>query len=302
MIYRILLFIAIASSCDSDEKSAMDVVVEPAFEINQIAALDNSITESSGIITIDGSLYTHSDIRGTAQLIQINLDGTIEGTNNFENIQIRDWEDIATDDDFLYIGDIGNNLGNKTDLKIFKIAKTAIEDSNPNIETISFSFADQTNFDNTELNQTSYDVEALTSLDNSLYIFTKDWLELNSNVYRIDPIAGTQALSPLAKLNIGGLVTGATTSPEGDIIICGYSPTLSPFVARIKFENGLPTVERKIDITGMLGANSQIEGITYAGKTNGIPTYYLSSEQFSRNIAGTQITFPANLYELKWNE
>jgi len=182
-------------------------------------------------------------------------------------LEVRDWEDIAIDDDFLYIGDIGNNLGNKTDLKVFKISRSDLQDANPDIETIEFSFNDQTDFDNTEYNQTSYDVEALTSLGNSLYIFTKDWINLNSNVYKLEKNAGVYNLDPLETLNIGGLVTGATTSPEGDIILCGYSPTLSPFVARIKFENGLPKMDRRIDLTGMLGTNSQIEGITYAGNS-----------------------------------
>jgi hypothetical protein len=170
------------------------------------------------------------------------------------------------------------------------------------VETIAFSLKDQTDFGNGQYNQTSYDVEALTVKNGALYLFTKDWLKLNTNIYKIPSEAGTYPTDPLATLNIGGLVTGATTNPDGNIILCGYSPTLSPFVADIRFENGVPTVHRKVDVTGMLGSGSQIEGITYAGNINGVFTYYLTSEKFTRSVAGQQIEFPAALYELKWNE
>jgi hypothetical protein len=145
-------------------------------------------------------------------------------------------------------------------------------------------------------------VEALTVKNGALYLFTKDWLHLNTNIYKISNEPGIYPTDPLATLNIGGLVTGATTNPDGNIIVCGYSPTLSPFVADIRFENGIPTVHCKVDITTMLGSGSQIEGIAYAGTIDGIFMYYLTSEKFTRSVAGLQIEFPAALYELKWNE
>ncbi|PRP67471.1 hypothetical protein [Nonlabens agnitus] len=301
MMYRLFFFIALVASCESDEKTAQ-AIIEPVFKIDQIATLDSSITESSGIVAIDDLLYTHSDIRGKAELIQILKDGSISSTTTYQNIDIRDWEDITIDEEFLYIGDIGNNLGNKTDLKIFKIKRADLNNTNPTVETITFSFADQTNFDNTELNQTSYDLEALVAIDNDLYILTKDWLNLNSNIYKLNKEPGTYALQPLATLNVGGLVTGATSSPEGDIIITGYSPTLSPFVGRVNIQGETPVLERKINLTSMLANASQIEGITYFGMIDNVATYYLTSEQFTRSFAGNQIVLPAHLYELKWNE
>jgi len=303
MIYRLLIILSLLSSCESSQnKDSQEAVLEPVFDIKKVAALDDSITESSGIVAMNGSLFTHSDIRGKAKLIEINANGVIQNSFEYENISIRDWEDIAADDDYMYIGDIGNNLAAKTDLKVFKIPKLQMKDPNPDHEIMTFSFTDQTTFNNTEYNETSYDMEALTVIDNTVYVFTKDWLNLNTNVYSFKNTTGTYTLSPLATLNIGGLVTGATTSPEGDIILCGYSPTLSPFVARITIKNGVPEIKRKIDITGMLGTSSQIEGITYFGMSNGAATYYLTSEKFTRNFAGSQIELPANLYELRWNE
>lgn len=303
MINRLLLVLVLVSGCNTDKKSSsFTSTAQPVFEIHQIAALDPSITESSGITSFNDALFTHSDIRGTAQLLEIKLDGSINSSRSYSNIPVRDWEDIATDKNFLYIGDIGNNMGNKTDLKIYKIPLDQLEIQSPDLEIIEFSFEDQTNFDHKDFNQTSYDVEALAAIDNSLYVFTKDWIGLKSNVYKLDNTAGMYKVSTLTTLDINGLVTGATTAPNGDIILCGYSPTLSPFVARVHFESGIPFLKEKKDVTAMIGIGSQIEGITYAGMINQAATYYLTSEKFTRTIMGNEITLAANLYELRWNE
>ena len=39
------------------------------------------------------------------------------------NIKNTDWEEISQDKDFIYIGDIGNNSGNRDDLKIYRAGK-----------------------------------------------------------------------------------------------------------------------------------------------------------------------------------
>ncbi|WP_194851846.1 hypothetical protein [Nonlabens antarcticus] len=302
MTYRILLIISLVASCESKDPAEIETDSEPVFEIQKIADLDPQLTESSGALFLNGKLYSHSDMGGVANLLQLNLDGTINETISYQNARVKDWEDIASDDNFIYIADIGNNLANRKDLQIFKIAKSQMNNPKAAIETISFSFNDQTDFGNGEYNKNSYDAEAIAVIEGQMYVFTKDWVKLDTKIYRFSTQAGNYPSDPLTTLNIGGLVTGATTTPDGTIVICGYSPTLSPFVAQLKIIDGLPTMHRKVDITGMLGTGSQIEGITYAGKVDGAFTYYLTSEKFTRIIAGQNIEFPANLYELKWNE
>ncbi|BAO54519.1 hypothetical protein [Nonlabens marinus] len=302
MIYRLLLVLLLVASCDSNGNSNGDKEPEPVFEIKSIAPLDSSLTESSGVITIDEKLYTHSDMAGLADLLELNTDGSIANTITYSNIRVKDWEDTAVDDKFIYIADIGNNLGNRTDLRIFKVALSNLINTNATAETISFSFSNQTDFGNSQYNQTSYDAEAMVVINGQIYIFTKDWLQLNTQVYQFENVEGTYPVAPINSLNIGGLVTGATTNPNGEIILCGYSPTLAPFVARLVLKDGVPTVDRKVDISGMLGSGSQIEGIAYFKTVDGVPVYYLTSEKFTRTIAGQQIEFPAALYELRWND
>jgi hypothetical protein len=302
MIYRILLAFAMVSSCDSNEKRNLDKPLEPVFEIQQLSLLEETLTESSGVLFFDGKLYTHSDMAGVADLLELNIDGTINNTISYQNAIVKDWEDIASDDTSIYIADIGNNLANRTDLRIFKISRSQLNNPEAPVETIKFSFNDQMDFGNDEYNQTSYDVEALAVKKGKLYLFTKDWLHLNTNIYKISNEPGSYPTNPIATLNIGGLVTGATTNPDGNIIVCGYSPTLSPFVADIRFKNGIPIIHRKVDVTGLLGFGSQVEGIAYTETIDGVFMYYLTSEKFTRTVAGQKIEFPATLYGLKWNE
>ena len=179
MIYRLLILVLIASSCDSIE----DKKAEPVFEIKTIAPLDSNLTESSGIISINNAFYTHSDIGGPADLLQLSLNGSITNTLTYSNAVVKDWEDTAVDDQFIYLADIGNNLGNRTDLRIFKIARSDLNNSSATPSTISFSFTDQSDFGNGQYNQTSYDAEAIAVLNGQVFVFTKDWLDLDSKVY-----------------------------------------------------------------------------------------------------------------------
>ncbi len=303
MLYRAFLFLALVSSCDSNQETTVDDnTLEPMFKFEQVGTLDPSIKESSGLVTINDRLYTHNDKRGTARFLNINTTGNLKNTIGYENIDVRDWEDIAVDDTHVYLADIGNNLGNKTDLKIFKIQKTDLEASQPNAAVIEFYFNDQIIFDNNELNKTGYDAEALVAINDHLYVFTKDWINLTTTMYRVDKNAGTYALNPINTFDIGGLITGATRSAQGDIILCGYSRTLFPFLCRIGMDNEQnPTLKEKIDLTTFIGNPSQIEGISYYQTINGQAVYYLTSEEFTTSLFSSSMVFPANLYKLTWN-
>ena len=51
----------------------------------------------------------------------ISYTGEIIKKRNIINSKNKDWEDITKDNKFLYIGDFGNNLNNRKDLKIYKV-------------------------------------------------------------------------------------------------------------------------------------------------------------------------------------
>ena len=101
----------------------------------------------------------------------------VPSPEELQSVENIDWEDLSKDYNHLYIGDFGNNLGNRVDLNIIKINITDfISSNNFEIENISFSYSDQTNFNNSIYNH-NYDAEAIIATEYHLYIFTKNSTE-----------------------------------------------------------------------------------------------------------------------------
>jgi hypothetical protein len=111
-------------------------------------ALPTSLNESSGAIYFNNKLITHNDSGGNNELYEVDLvSGLVTRTVTISNATYVDWEDITQDNTSIYIADIGNNNGNRTDLKIYKIDKTAYASTtNVTAEIIAISYTDQTDF------------------------------------------------------------------------------------------------------------------------------------------------------------
>src|SRR6056297_4303255 len=84
-----------------------------------IQPLNDAMSESSGLINIQGRFITHNDSGGESILYEIDtLSGEIARMVTVIGTENTDWEDLASDDTYIYIGDFGNNAGNRTDLRI----------------------------------------------------------------------------------------------------------------------------------------------------------------------------------------
>jgi hypothetical protein len=96
----------------------------------------------------NNNIITHNDSGGQANLYEINAStGAVLRTVAITNATNVDWEDIAQDAFYIYIGDIGNNFGNRTDLKIYKISKEDYDDADTAAaEIISYSYTNQLDF------------------------------------------------------------------------------------------------------------------------------------------------------------
>lgn len=87
--------------------------------------LPDQVKETSGLLFFKGKIITHNDSGDSANLYELDsLNGNLLRTINITNATNVDWEDIAEDNTHIYIGDFGNNNGNRTDLKIYKILKS----------------------------------------------------------------------------------------------------------------------------------------------------------------------------------
>lgn len=206
---------------------------ETFFTPDQYLPLPSALDETSGLIYWMGGIWTFNDSGGDPRIYKIDtISGEIIQHVTISNGDNVDWEDIAQDDDFIYIGDFGNNAGNRKDLVIYKLAKDDIP-STGNValsaEIIAFEYADQQSFV-PNVNDNEYDCEAMISAGGYLYLFTKNWVSETSRLYQLSTDAGNYSILPIDTLNTEGLVTGAAYSAELDqVVLCGYSNYV-PFI------------------------------------------------------------------------
>lgn len=248
-------------------------------DLSRVTSLNDDISETSGLIYIENRIITHNDSGGMNALYEINkADGEIVRTVTINGVTNVDWEDICQDDQYIYIGDFGNNNGNRTNLVVYKVLKSDyLSSDNVNAETIEFDYADQNDFTSAP-NNTNFDAEALISYGDDLYIFTKNWIDERTNIYKLPKVAGKYSVEKIDEFDAKGLVTGGTFNPLANkVVLTGYAG-LNAFAIELtgfsdgKFSNGL-TEKYNLDIP--FPASFQVEAVAYTDATN----YYLSAEK-----------------------
>ena len=271
-------------------------VYSPA-SVNAVSStqLPTQMKGTSGLIWMNNKLWTQnnfSDINLYAfDPAQVNSFQTLSLTGTV-NI---DWEEMTQDEEYLYIGDFGNNVnGNRTNLQILRIKKTTLFQASLQIDTIKFSYSTQTNFTSTGANKTNYDCEAFVVTKDSLYLFTKEWLTNKTSIYRLPKISGTYNATFVSTLDVQGLITGAMLMEDKRLLIlCGYNSTLQPFLYLLYDYTGTDFFggnKRRININLPF---HQVEAITTQDGIN----YHITNEYISRS----GITIPQQLHQLNLN-
>ncbi len=248
------------------------------LEISMVGVLPGDVSETSGLIFFNNSLITHNDSGNSAQLFEIDtLTLTVKRTVTISNATNVDWEDIAQDENYIYIADIGNFTGNRTDLVIYRVAKIDYLSSDTvAAERINFSYEDQSDF--TSTTESDWDAEALVSVGDHLLIFTKEWERQGTTAYYLPKLPGTNVAVRMAFFDSAGLITGAEFQPDPAwLLLIGYSRQLQPFLLQIRIsatDFGLSSEFEKISL-GTISA--QTEGITHVHSNR----YFISAEYFS---------------------
>jgi hypothetical protein len=249
--------------------------IKPVFS----APLSDSLKETSGLVFFEGLFWTHNDDHDTT-LYGLDDSGKIKRKIKLNGVINHDWEEITQDSTYLYIGDFGNNYsGNRNDLSILKIEKKSFLQQQPIIETISFSYSNQTDFSPQKPNKTAFDCEAFVVRKDSIYLFTKQWQSSTTSLYVLPNKTGLQVAELQTAWNCKGLITGATYfDTEKKIALCGYTKKGSPFLYVLyDFEGNhfFSGCKRRIDLKLRF---HQIEGIaTIDGNT-----FYLTNEALIR--------------------
>lgn len=258
-----------------------------------------TLSETSGLMRFNQSIYVHNDSGGETALYAIDtLSGDVGSATFLNNATNVDWEDITRDDSYTYVGDFGNNLGNRTDLKIYKLSNDNLDQVTGIFEVIEFSYPEQSDFSE-QLFTTNFDAEALVSWGDDLLLFTKNWGNQKTNVYRIPKIAGVHEAELLTEIEVDGFITGACYDPLGDYsILTGYT-ILEPFVFIIPegdlFSEDMSRVSYAVEGGFQIEAIEQLEQnrfiLTREGEGETIPRLFYLEVDWSDSILATSNEF-----------
>jgi hypothetical protein len=260
------------------------------------ATLPSAVNESSGLLYTGGSVWTHNDSGNPAVLFRVDsTSGQVLQQVSISNFANTDWEDLAASAQHVYIGDFGNNNGDRPDLRILRVAKTDLGASatSATAQAINFSYPDQTDF-TPRSNAHNFDCEAFFFANDSLHLFTKNWLDLKTRYYTVPATPGTYVAHLKSTFNVNGLVTAADLNPAGTTAaLLGYNATNgTTFMWLLTGFQGtgyLKANKRRIELPNAL-LIGQAEGLCFV--KNG--RIFISNEQISNAL----LTVPPRLYAL----
>ena len=262
----IIAFFLTASFLGAQEESYVGYT--PLFTPEFKSMLPEEVRETSGLFFHNGRLWTHNDSGGKPILYGLD-------TTSFEvvqritlvNAKNKDWEDVCTDGQNVYVGDFGNNKGKRKNLRIYIFPLQAIPqegDASITVDSIRFSFGDQTEFKH-EKQQHDYDCEAMFATNDALYLFSKGWATGTTRLYRLSKTPGTQVAEVVNGFDSQGLITGADFDREsGILVVVGYVNKIwLPFLYLIyDFDDmGTNLPNRRFELHNYLG--HQTEGICF---------------------------------------
>ena len=260
--------------------------VEPKFEI-AFEAL-NEVSGISRSPRFQNQFWLHNDSGDSPRLFAIDQSGALlfpqflkfhgqkvaPGRTPWPGFKIAlaanyDWEDIASDEDWIYIADTGNNGNARRDLGIYKVPQfnaSAVERTRA-MSFIPVVYPDQYYF---PAENWHFDAEALFVDQGQLYLITKhrvagriSQFEPGGNLYRVDPsqpgldskVVKVDSLSELF------MVTAADLSPSQEkLAVLGYRK-LWIFLRPFKRDRWLSRLDQVLDLAPF--DMGQVEAVTF---------------------------------------
>lgn len=232
------------------------------INLNTLCVFPSPIAESSGLIALDNDrVLTHNDSGDSARLFIYNhTTCTMEKQVVIRNYHARDMESITLDDSgFVYMADMGNNLGNRTNLCILKMPLTEILSLDTvEAQKILFSYFDQHSFSSATHN---FDAEGFFHHHDSLFIFSKNHGVAGNYCkrYGIPDVPGTYMPAPLDSISLPTWVTDAAISPSHKHFVLASEQQLYVFYIK----NGFAGFNHFMSQHSFIPGLTQKEGICF---------------------------------------
>ena len=264
-----------------------------AYNLVELTTLPDAIIETSGLAFFNNTLWTHNDGGNPDKIYRIDsLNGNVLQEVIIATADNIDWEDMAENDTHIFVGDFGNNPGNRMNLAIHRIEKSALSANIVNSEVINFSYSDQSSFPNLP-NNNNFDCEAFIIHNEVIHLFSKNWVNEKTRHYILPNTPGTHVAEFQSEFDVQGLITSAAIDDEGHVVLTGYTTGGITFMWLLfDFEgNDVFSGNKRYFSLGSAINTSQVEGVCFKSKGYG----YISSEKFS-TLEPKLFSFDINAY------
>ncbi len=294
----LILFLVYLSTCEQND--AVEPMRNPP--VSETAPFDeaetagtlenNNINEASGLTASRmnaQALWTHNDSGNEPVLFLIGTDGASLGSFYIEGVENRDWEDIAVGPgpedgkNYIYIGDIGDNMAIFEAKQIYRIAEFEVTNPGKNrvdtvrsVSVISFRFPDG-NFDAETLmvDPLTKDIFVISKRESFVGIYRAAYPQSTAEVIELKRMGEF----PIKSTSVFDQIVAGDISPDGmEVLLKSYGRI---FYWRRKSAN--QTINDLLQEAPMIlpyVAEPQGEAITFAVDGSG---YYTLSEE-NQNI------------------
>lgn len=232
-----------------------------------------SVPETSSLLYWNNRVWTADDSGGEPELYAID---TISGKTiqtvrlkGLSKADIVDWEEIAQDEEHIYIGDIGNNRGDRRNLCFYVVDKKDI-DTKDNctvpFRKLAFYYPEQQDFE--KRNKHNFDAEAFFVWNDTLHLFSKNRDNVFTYHYTLPAVASEQpyAAKRVDSFEVAGMITGAALSPDKkEFALLGYYDLQVVFIWFFwDFQPGrFFTGNKRLIYLPEPAISGQTEGVTY---------------------------------------
>lgn len=253
----------------------------------KLATLKNpGIDESSGLVasrSMPGVYWTHNDSGDGPFIYAFDATGGSRGVVRVAGAQARDWEDMSIGPgpergkSYLYLGDIGDNEGSRTEVVVYRVAEPALTAADKTSTKTKPRMTAAAEAIRLRYPDGHHDAESLLvhPVSGNLYIVSKNMMR-NAIVYEAAAplIAGDViTMKRVAELKVpsllGGALTGGSVSPDGrHVAFCDYFQG---------YELELPAASKDFNdvwkqkmVSFPLGQREQGESIAYRADGNAL--------------------------------
>lgn len=234
--------VLLAGGCASTPLSSSGQVLE----VKRLALLAEAISESSGLAAHHGRLFTHNDSGDLPRLYVIDpSNGEVAEDFELRDALNFDWEELAQDERYLHVLDCGNNLGRREWMQVYSVRWSDLAAGRSRgapSRLTEFGFADAQ--PSAGAYKHNNDCEAAAMVDGELWVFSKNWQDEQSRLYRFKPDGGRHRVEAQGSYPVGGLITAADYDPERRLLaLLGYTRkrfSSSAFIWLVPVSRGEP--------------------------------------------------------------